>query len=165
MSLESDGGMIYWQEKSEELAEKPAPVPLCPPKIPLELTRAQTRASAVKARRLTTWAKARTHCYDYHRDLVNESVFPCRYRSTMALHAHIPHEGWTVGPLVAAVQRYSLNPSTLSLSSSTVQRRRKSLIHFVKHQISSDLKGNSFALDNTYMTWKGLLFTVPTQHG
>jgi hypothetical protein len=29
MSLESDGGMIYWQGKTEELGEKPVPVPLC----------------------------------------------------------------------------------------------------------------------------------------
>jgi hypothetical protein len=29
----------YWQEKTEELGEKPVPVPLCPPKIPYGLTR------------------------------------------------------------------------------------------------------------------------------
>jgi hypothetical protein len=31
MSLESDGGMIYWQGKTEELGEKPVPLP---PQIP-----------------------------------------------------------------------------------------------------------------------------------
>jgi hypothetical protein len=31
MSLESDGGMIYWQRKTDKLGEKPVPVPLCPP--------------------------------------------------------------------------------------------------------------------------------------
>jgi hypothetical protein len=35
----------YWQGKTEELGEKPVPVPLCPPQIPHELTRARTQAS------------------------------------------------------------------------------------------------------------------------
>jgi hypothetical protein len=51
----------YWQGKTEELWEKPVPVPLCPPHIPHRLTRARTRASAVRDRRLTTWAMARPH--------------------------------------------------------------------------------------------------------
>jgi hypothetical protein len=46
----------YWQGKPEELGEKPVPVPLCPPQIPHGLTRERTRASAVRGRRLTTWA-------------------------------------------------------------------------------------------------------------
>jgi hypothetical protein len=46
----------YWQEKTEELGEKPVPVPLCPPQTPHGLTRARTRVSAVRGRRLTTWA-------------------------------------------------------------------------------------------------------------
>jgi hypothetical protein len=44
--------------KTEKLEEKPVPVPLCPPQIPHGLTRALTRASAVRGRRLTTWAMA-----------------------------------------------------------------------------------------------------------
>jgi hypothetical protein len=36
-TLESDSGMIYWQGKTEELERNPAPVPLCPPQIPLGL--------------------------------------------------------------------------------------------------------------------------------
>jgi hypothetical protein len=59
MSLESDCGMIYWQGKTEKLGEKPVPVPICPPQIPHGLTRARTRASAVRGRRLMTWAMAR----------------------------------------------------------------------------------------------------------
>jgi hypothetical protein len=59
MSLESDGGIIYWQGKTEELGEKPIPLPLCPPQIPHGITRARTRASAVRGRRLTTWAMVR----------------------------------------------------------------------------------------------------------
>jgi hypothetical protein len=31
--LERDGGMIHWHGKTEELGEKPVPVPLCPPQI------------------------------------------------------------------------------------------------------------------------------------
>jgi hypothetical protein len=49
----------YWQGKTEELGEKSVPVPLCPPQIPHVLTRAQTRASAVTGRWLTTWAMPR----------------------------------------------------------------------------------------------------------
>jgi hypothetical protein len=48
-----------WQGKTEELGDKPVPVPLCPPQIPHGLIRARTRASAVRGRRLTTWAMAR----------------------------------------------------------------------------------------------------------
>jgi hypothetical protein len=38
---------------------KPAPAPLCPPQIPLDETRDQTRAAAVGRQRLTAWAMAR----------------------------------------------------------------------------------------------------------
>jgi hypothetical protein len=62
--VESDGGMIYWQGKTEELGNKPVPVPLCPLQIPHGLNRARTRASAVKGRRLTAWAMARPMLYD-----------------------------------------------------------------------------------------------------
>jgi hypothetical protein len=49
----------HWQGKTEELGEKPVSVLLCAPQIPHGLTRARTRASAVRGRRLTTWAVAR----------------------------------------------------------------------------------------------------------
>jgi hypothetical protein len=49
------------------------------------------------------------------RALVDEpEVLPCRYHSSMVLHAHISPGGWTVGPLVAAVRRHSLTPLTLT---------------------------------------------------
>jgi hypothetical protein len=38
---------------------KAAPVSLCPPQIPHNLTRAQTKAAAVGSRRVTVWAMAR----------------------------------------------------------------------------------------------------------
>jgi hypothetical protein len=38
---------------------KPAPVPLCPPQIPLDQSLARTRAAAVGSQRLTAWAMAR----------------------------------------------------------------------------------------------------------
>jgi hypothetical protein len=53
----------YWQGKTEELGEKPVPVPLCPPQIPHGLTRARNWASAVRGRRLTTWATARPRSF------------------------------------------------------------------------------------------------------
>jgi len=39
-------------------------------------------------------------------------IFTCQYHSTMALHTHISPGGRTIGPLVTAVQRHSLTPST-----------------------------------------------------
>jgi hypothetical protein len=50
---------LYWRAKAEELGDKPVPVPLCPPQTPDGLTRARTRASAVRGRRLTAWAMVR----------------------------------------------------------------------------------------------------------
>jgi hypothetical protein len=49
----------HWQGKTEELGEKPVPVPFCPPQIPHGLSRARSRAFAVRGRRLTTWTIAR----------------------------------------------------------------------------------------------------------
>jgi hypothetical protein len=44
-------------------------VPLCPPQIPHDLTRARTRAAAVGSRRLTAWAMARPpHPFIYHHE-------------------------------------------------------------------------------------------------
>jgi hypothetical protein len=56
---------VEWcrQGKTEELGEKPVPVPLCPPQIPHRLTRARTQPSAMRGRRLTTLAMTRS--YDY----------------------------------------------------------------------------------------------------
>jgi hypothetical protein len=57
----SNGAPVEWnlQRKTEELGEKPVPVPLCPPQISHGLTRDRTRTSAVGGRRLTAWAMAR----------------------------------------------------------------------------------------------------------
>ena len=44
--------------ETEVLGEKPVPVPLCPPQIPHGPIRDQTRASAVRGRRLAAWAMA-----------------------------------------------------------------------------------------------------------
>jgi hypothetical protein len=40
----------------------------------------------------------------------SSSVFPCQYHSTVVLHTHISSGGWTLCPLVAAVQMRSLTP-------------------------------------------------------
>jgi hypothetical protein len=52
-----------WNEidrgKPEVLGKKPVPIPFCPSQIPRGLTRDQTRAYAVRGRRLTAWAMAR----------------------------------------------------------------------------------------------------------
>jgi hypothetical protein len=49
----------YWQGKTEELGEKPVPVPLCPPQVPHGLT----RASTARGQQLTNWAMARSYKY------------------------------------------------------------------------------------------------------
>jgi hypothetical protein len=55
------GAMVewYWQGKTKELGEILITVTLLPPQIQHGLTRAQSRASAVRCRRLTAWAIAR----------------------------------------------------------------------------------------------------------
>jgi hypothetical protein len=77
-------GKRWWNDiltgKTEELGEKPVPVPLCPPQIPHELTRARTRSSAVRGRRLTAWAIARPLCSLTVVCLVRlHFVFMCRH--------------------------------------------------------------------------------------
>jgi hypothetical protein len=42
---------------------KPAPVPLCPPQIPHDQTRARTWAAAVGSQQLTAWAMARPNFF------------------------------------------------------------------------------------------------------
>jgi hypothetical protein len=45
--------------------------------------------------------------------------FSCQYNSTMDLHIHVSG-GWTIGPLVAAVLRHSLTPSTWSTTGEAI---------------------------------------------
>jgi hypothetical protein len=60
------GGMIIGSG-NRSTCRKPAPVPLCPPQMPHDLTWDRNRAAAVGSRRLTAWAAARkivkTVCY------------------------------------------------------------------------------------------------------
>jgi hypothetical protein len=72
----------YWQAKTEELGEKPVPVPLCPPQIPHGFTQERTRASEVGGRRLTTWAMARPRSVPWH------SFFFCN-GATDAMHRKV----------------------------------------------------------------------------
>jgi hypothetical protein len=60
---EIDGMKIIRENRSTR--RKPAPAPLCPPQIPHDPTRAQTRAAAVGSQRLTAWAMARPYPYRY----------------------------------------------------------------------------------------------------
>jgi hypothetical protein len=50
-------GMI--DRENRNIRRKPDPVPLCPPQIPCDLSRARTRATAMGSRRLTAWVTAR----------------------------------------------------------------------------------------------------------
>jgi hypothetical protein len=44
---------------NQSTRRKPSPAPFCPPQIPLDQTRARTRAAEVGSQRLTAWAMAR----------------------------------------------------------------------------------------------------------
>jgi hypothetical protein len=46
-------------QENRSTRRKPAPLPLCPPQIPHDLTWYRTRAIAVGSQRLTAWAMAR----------------------------------------------------------------------------------------------------------
>jgi hypothetical protein len=59
MSLESDGGMIYWQGKTKKFGENLSQYHFVHHKSQHGLTQERTRASAVRGRRLTTWVMAR----------------------------------------------------------------------------------------------------------
>jgi hypothetical protein len=52
-------GRIWIGKGNRSTRRKTAPVPLCRPQIPHDLTRARTRDAAVGIRRLTAWAIAR----------------------------------------------------------------------------------------------------------
>jgi hypothetical protein len=54
--MNNEYGAVLW---NEIFRRKPVPVPLCPPQIPLDQTRAGTRAVAVGSQRLIAWAMAR----------------------------------------------------------------------------------------------------------
>jgi hypothetical protein len=76
MNMESHDAIIL-TGKTEELGEKPVQFPLCPPQIPLGLTRERTRPSAVRGRWLTAWAMARP-CFVY------QTLSPWGKRSRMS---------------------------------------------------------------------------------
>jgi hypothetical protein len=56
--MTDDGGMKIGMG-NRSTRRKPAPVPLYPPQIPHDLTRARTRAAEFGSQRLTAWAMAR----------------------------------------------------------------------------------------------------------
>jgi hypothetical protein len=70
VSLESDGGIIHLRGKTEELGEKPVPVPLCPPQIPYGLTRARIwpatndLSHGTPSSRLLQWTQPKTRLGD-----------------------------------------------------------------------------------------------------
>jgi hypothetical protein len=68
----------YWQGKSEELGNELVPTPLCPPQNPHGLTRAPTRASAVRSWRLTAWAMARPTSRSHHHHQQQWLYSPCK---------------------------------------------------------------------------------------
>jgi hypothetical protein len=63
-----DGGMKIGRG-NRSTRRKPAPVPLCPPQIPHDLSWARNRAAAVGSQRLTVRAMVRLKGSDYFGDL------------------------------------------------------------------------------------------------
>jgi hypothetical protein len=108
MSLESNGGMIYWQGKTEELGEKPVPVPFCPPQIPYGLTRARTRASVVRGQRLTTWAMARPKSKPEYEDRLpfgkKRRNLQSRWSRPTFQRRVLPPSSWLIVLIVEAVR-------------------------------------------------------------
>jgi hypothetical protein len=95
MSLESDGGMILTGENRRTWRKKPVPVPLCPAQIPRGLSRVRTRASAVRGRRLTTWAMARPQTASLNKlQTNNRRVWETCISSTVA-KLQVPCRGCT----------------------------------------------------------------------
>jgi hypothetical protein len=73
--------------RNRSTRRKPAPVPLCPPQIPHDLTRARTRVAAVWSRRLTAWAMARPYVSTYASGLFDKgssSGFIVRHSPSLA---------------------------------------------------------------------------------
>jgi hypothetical protein len=83
------GGMKIGKRNRSTL-RKPAPIPLCPPQIPNNLTWDRTRAAAVGSRRLTAWAMARptglSKCTEIpHTVIMAKDIFLRRYKSYLSL--------------------------------------------------------------------------------
>jgi hypothetical protein len=57
-------------------------------------------------------------------------VFTCQYHSTVALHTHISSGGWTVGMLVAAVQRHNLTLLTWIWTSQESNQEGHTLVKY-----------------------------------
>jgi hypothetical protein len=97
-------------------------VPLFPPQIPYGLTQARTQASAVRGRRLTTWAMARPSfrylmTYDYK--LEDQGLIPARHRifslvsvSRPALRPTLPPIQWVLGVLFRSKARRDVTLTT-----------------------------------------------------
>jgi hypothetical protein len=106
---------VEWEltGKADVLGErKPAPVPLCPPQIPHDLTWAQTRAAAVGSRRLTACTMAQ----------------PYVIISTRYLESHVQladrHECWKFASGAEnLVCRHCWFSCQLSIDSQPVKRR------------------------------------------
>jgi hypothetical protein len=104
----------YWLRKAGQLGEKPVPVSLCPPQIPQRLTRAQTRASVVRGRRLTAWAMARpyrTGCSKSWTDRLNSHFLhppPTLSRDVSASRKPFSTGSWNID--VSADRRTVLGP-------------------------------------------------------
>jgi hypothetical protein len=62
--MASYGGMVLTGD-TEEIGEKPVPVPLCPPQIPHGPNRMRTPASEMRGRRLTASDMARPLLLSY----------------------------------------------------------------------------------------------------
>jgi hypothetical protein len=77
---------------------KPAPVPLCPPQIPHDLTWDRTRAAEVESRRLIAWAMARPGCQAkvaMHLSNTPGRFFLWHWNKHEAAHIPNPGTGWS----------------------------------------------------------------------
>jgi hypothetical protein len=84
--------------------------------ITLNTNQGTSEAKCIISVAISSWFATRWLLVIFPETLVEESVFPCRYHSTMSFHAHISPGEWTIGPLVATVQRRVFTPPTWSSS-------------------------------------------------
>jgi hypothetical protein len=85
-----------WSRGNRSTRRKPAPVPLCQPQIPHDLTRARTRTAVVGSRRLTAWAVARpVHIKQQRRKYRRPSLEVCFRYSRGKVLSELQHFGYS----------------------------------------------------------------------
>jgi hypothetical protein len=80
------------------------------------MARAVSRRHVIGGARIRKWYSPRGTCGGQSGTRTDfspsSSPFHCQYHSTVTLRSHVSHVEWKISPMVSAVQRHSLTPST-----------------------------------------------------